>query len=171
MASLDCGTSNFGDDYIVNTLPMMREVALAMRQRGIRPTLECFDLSHIDTAEVLIREGLVSPPFHYGLVLGVPSGLRYDRQTLMLMVNRIPAGRRWTLIGVGGRIAEKKIETALSFGGNIRVGMEDNVYFEKGRLAQSNAELVARAAGMARSLGLGVATPGDVRQMLELRAE
>ena len=102
-------------------------------------------------------------------MLGVPAGLRYDRETVKLMVNRLPAGSHFTLIGIGGRIGVTKIEDALSQKGNVRVGMEDNVHFEKGRLAKSNAELVARAAKMAKAKGLDVASPDDVRRLLELR--
>ena len=72
MASLDCGTTNFGDEYILNTMPMLRQCAAEMKRLGVRPTLECFDLSHVDTAAVLVKEGLVEPPLHYSVVLNVP---------------------------------------------------------------------------------------------------
>jgi 3-keto-5-aminohexanoate cleavage enzyme len=169
MASLDCGTVNFGDDCIVNTLPTMRAFAAEMSARQIRPTLECFDLSHIDASKLLIEEGLVSRPFHYGLVLNVPGGLRYDRQTVELLVKRLPKESFWTLIGIGGNVGLTKLGDAISFGGFVRVGMEDNVYFDIGRLAKSNAELVERAADMVRQKGFEVATPGDVRKLLEIR--
>jgi 3-keto-5-aminohexanoate cleavage enzyme len=169
MASLDCGTVNFGDEHIVNTLPTIRAFASEMRARRIRPTLECFDLSHIDTSKLLIEEELVSRPFHYGLVLNVPGGLRYDRETVELLVRRLPQDAFWTLIGIGGKVGLKKLGDAMTLGGFVRVGMEDNVYYDKGRLAKSNAELVERAARMARQKGLEVATPGDVRALLGIR--
>jgi 3-keto-5-aminohexanoate cleavage enzyme len=168
MASLDCGNVNFGDDYIVNTVPMMRECAAAMKERGVRPTLECFDLSHVDAAAVLVEEGLVEPPLHYGLVLGVPGGVRYDMDTLEFLARRLPVGARWTAVGVGGKAAAGSILGALELGGFVRVGFEDNVYLEKGVLADSNAQLVERAAHFARARGLEVATPSDVRRILEL---
>ena len=169
MASLDCGTCNFGDDYIINTLPDMKRFAGEMKRLGIRPTLECFDISHIDSSKILIEEGLVQEPFHYGLVLNVPGGLRYDEETLLFMVKRLPQDSFWTTIGIGGRISVQKIEDSMANNGFVRVGFEDNIFFGKGELAVSNAQLVERAARIAREHGLTIATPSDVRQMLKLR--
>ena len=170
MASLDCGTVNFGEDYFVNTLPMMRQFATAMRDHRVQPTLECFDLSHIDNATILIEEGLLQAPFHYGLVMNVPGAVRYDADTLGFMARRLPAGSCWTAIGVGGKAANGCIFGAIAMGGFIRVGFEDNIYVRKGVLARSNAELVERAAGIARTAGAEIATADDVRQFLKLRS-
>ena len=169
MASLDCGTVNFGDDYIVNTLPMMRECAEVMKDRGIRPTLECFDLSHIDASRLLVDEGLVLPPWHYGLVLNVPGGVRFDEATLDFLVRRLPEGSFWTAITIGGRMALRVVKAAIAQGGFVRVGFEDNVYVSKGVLAESNAALVSQAADMIRESGNEVATPDEVRALLGLR--
>ena len=169
MASLDCGTCNFGDDYIVNTLGDMRRFAGEMQRLGIRPTLECFDISHIDSSKILIEEGLVQEPFHYGLVLNVPGGVRYDEETLRFMVNRLPHNSFWTTIGIGGRVSVRKIEDSRANNGFVRVGFEDNVFFSKGVLAVSNAQLVERAARIAKDHGLTIATPSDVKQMFKLR--
>ena len=168
MASLDCGTVNFGDDYIVNTLPMMREFASQMLARRVQPTLECFDLSHVYASQVLIKEGLVKPPFHYGLVMNVPGGVKYEADTLGLLLAKLPAGAHWTVMGVG-RASVPAVCGALAFGGFIRVGFEDNVYYHKGVLAESNAQLVERAARMSRDAGHAIATPDDVRQLFTLR--
>ena len=168
MASLDCGTVNFGDDYIVNTLPMMRRCASEMKAIGVRPTLECFDLSHIDAAALLINEGLLSPPFHYGLVLNVPGGVAYSRRTLEFFVERLPAESYWTVVGIGGKAEFQGVRDASVLGGFARVGMEDNVYYDKGVLAESNAHLVERAAAIARENGREIARPDDVRQMFGL---
>lgn len=168
MASLDCGTMNFADEFILNTLPMMREAAEQMQNRKIRPTLECFDLSHVDAAKLLIKEGLVTPPFHFGFVLNVPGGVRYDAETLGFFSRRIPQGSYWTAMGIGGKANLQSIYSAVSLGGFIRVGFEDNIYYAKGRLATSNAQLVERAARIARDGGYSIATPSDVRQMLDL---
>ena len=167
MASLDCGTVNFADDYFVNTLPMARAAALAMRDAGVRPTLECFDLSHIETAARLVDEGLVRPPLHFGLVLGVPGALGYDPETLDFLVSRLPAGAMWTAIGIG-RASDPVMRHALAAGGHIRTGFEDSVYLEKGVLAESNAHLVRRAADLARAAGREPATPAEARALLEL---
>jgi len=168
MASLDCGTVNFGNDYIVNTLPMMRECAEVMKKRGIRPTLECFDLSHIDAARTLIEEGLIEPPVHYGIVLDAPGGVRYDIDTLNFFVKRLPAGSFWTAIGVGGRGSLEAMLGAVAAGGFVRVGFEDNVYYGKGILAESNAQLVERAVRVAKESGREIASPADVRALFKL---
>jgi 3-keto-5-aminohexanoate cleavage enzyme len=169
MASLDCGTVNFGDDYIVNTLPMMREFAREMQARSIRPTLECFDLSHIYASRTLIEEGLVQPPFHYGLVMNAPAGVTYDIETLDFYVRRLPPESYWTVMGIGGKASLQSHFGALTLGGFVRVGLEDNVYYSKGVLAESNAQLVERAARLAVEAGCEIATPADVRRMLALK--
>lgn len=169
MASLDCGTVNFGDDYIINTLPMMRKAANTMNQYGVRPTLECFDLSHVDTSKILIKEGLVAAPLHYGLVLNVPAAVRYDAGTLAFFVHRLPEEAYWTAIGVGGKASVDASSGALAMGGQIRVGFEDNIYFAKGVLAKSNAELVERAAKMVTACGNQIAAPSDVRAMFKIK--
>ncbi|MGD9639115.1 MAG: 3-keto-5-aminohexanoate cleavage protein [Alphaproteobacteria bacterium] len=169
MASLDCGTVNFGDDYIINTMPMMRDAAKEMNKYEVRPTIECFDISHIDASKILIREGLIEAPLHYGLVFNVPSAVRYDAETLSFFVKRLPEGANWTAVGVGGKAALEASVGALAMGGNIRVGFEDNVYMTKGVLAQSNAELVERAAKMITACGNLVATPDDVRTMFKIK--
>lgn len=168
MASLDCGTVNFGNEFIVNTLPLMREFAALMRERKVRPTLECFDLSHVYASRVLIKEGLLQAPFHYGFVLNVPGGVAYEPDVLEFFVRKLPEGAFWTAMGIG-RANLPAIYGALALGGNIRVGFEDNVYYAKGVLAKSNAELVERAARIARETGREVAKPSDVRSMLDLR--
>jgi len=169
MASLDCGTMNFGDDYILNTLPVIREFALAMKERRIRPTLECFDLSHVYAANMLVKESLVEAPWHFSFVLGVPGGVRYDVETLDFMVRRIPKGADWTIIGIGGRASLQAHYGALSLGGHLRVGFEDNVYYSKGLLAESNAQLVDRAVRIIREGGFEPATPEEVRTHFKLR--
>ena len=169
MASLDCGTVNFGDDYIVNTLPMIRRCAEMMKHRGVRPTLECFDVSHVDTAAMLVDERLVEPPLHYGIVLNVPGGVRYDVGTLDFFVRRLPAGAYWTAMGIGGRGSMQAMLGAVAAGGFVRVGFEDSVYYSKGVLAESNAQFVQRAVRVAKEAGRRVATPDDVREMFQLK--
>ncbi len=168
MASLDCGTVNFGDEYIVNTLPIMREFANAMNAKRVRPTLECFDLGHIYASLQLIKEGLLKPPYHYGFVMNVPGGVPYTPENLTLFTNRMPAGSFHTVMGVG-RASLPAVYGAVATNGFIRVGFEDNVYFSKGVLAKSNAELVERAVRISREAGLNIAKPSDVRQLFQLR--
>jgi 3-keto-5-aminohexanoate cleavage enzyme len=169
MASLDCGTVNFGNEYIVNTLPTMRRFATEMIKYKVRPTLECFDISHVQSADILIKEGLLSPPYHYGFVLNVPGAIRYDVETLKFLVSRLPKGAYWTVMGVGSSCLPAHYGALAVGGGFIRVGFEDNVYFAKGVLADSNAQLVERTAQIAKAAGLEIATPADVREILQLR--
>ncbi len=168
MASLDCGTMNFGDETIVNTLPMIRQCAAEMKARNIRPTIEVFDLSHIDASVRIMEEKLIEEPLHYGIILNVPGGVRYDVSTLDFFARRLPAGAKWTVAGIGGRASVPSILSALAMGGNIRVGFEDNVYYEKGVLAASNGQLVERAARLVADAGFSPATPDDVRAMLKI---
>ncbi len=169
MASLDCGTINFGNDYIVNTIPMIKEVAEIMNEKGIRPSLECFDLSHIDTSLALIKEGILKPPYHFNFVLNVPGGLKYSAETLGFMKNRIPTDSFWTVMGIGGKASLQAIYGAITFGGFIRVGLEDNVYYSKGQLANSNAQLVERAVRIAKEYGCEIANDKNVREMFKIK--
>jgi len=169
MASLDCGTVNFGEEYIVNALPDVRRGAAIMREKGVRPTLECFDLSHVDTAALLVEEGLLTPPLHYGLVLNVPGGVRYDDATLDFFARRLPPGAHWTAIGIGGHGELAANNRAIETGGYCRVGFEDNVWFERGAPAESNAQLVERVARMSVVAGRNLATPDEVRELFGLR--
>jgi 3-keto-5-aminohexanoate cleavage enzyme len=169
MASLDCGTVNFGDEYIVNTLPIMRAFAAEFRARRVRPTLECFDLGHVHASRILVKEGLLEPPYHYGLVMGVPGALAYGVRDLGAMVDALPEGANYTVMGIGRSSLPSQLG-ALAMGGWIRVGFEDNVYYSKGRLASSNAELVERAARLAKEAGLELASPDEVRAYLSLRS-
>jgi len=169
MASLDCGTVNFGDEYIVNTLPTMRQFAAEFRKRRVRATLECFDLGHVYASHYLVKEGLMEAPFHYGFVLNVPGAVPYSIENLSAFMKAMPAGADFTVMGIG-RSSLPAQYGAIANGGWIRVGFEDNVFFSKGVLAKSNAQLVERAARIAHEAGLAPATPDDVRKYLNLRA-
>ncbi len=168
MASLDCGTVNFGDEYIVNDLPTMRVFAAEFRKHKVRATLECFDLGHVYASHYLIKEGLLEAPYHYGFVLNVPGAVPYSVENLSAFIRALPAGADYTVMGIGRSSLPAQFG-AMANGGWIRVGFEDNVYFSKGVLAKSNAELVERAARIAREGGLKPATPDEVRQYLKLR--
>ncbi|HTX71701.1 MAG TPA: 3-keto-5-aminohexanoate cleavage protein [Rectinemataceae bacterium] len=169
MASLDCGTVNFGNEYIVNTLPVMREFAAQFRAHRVRPTLECFDLGHVYASQILVKEGLLEAPFHYGFVLNVPGAVPYSVANLEAFVSALPAGADFTVMGIG-RASLPAQFGAVARGGWIRVGFEDNVYFSKGVLAASNAQLVERATRIAHEAGLTPVTPDEVRSHLKLRS-
>lgn len=168
MASLDCGTVNFGDEYIVNTLPIMRQFAKEMRERGVRPTLECFDLGHVYASRILVKEGLLAAPFHYGFVMNVPAALPWSLSNLEAMCQALPEGADYTVMGIG-RSSLPSQYAAIARGGFIRVGFEDNVFYSKGVLATSNAQLVERAARLAHEASLKPATPDEVRKHFGLR--
>ncbi|MEN6477718.1 MAG: 3-keto-5-aminohexanoate cleavage protein [Rectinema sp.] len=168
MASLDCGTVNFGDEYIVNTLPVMRRFAAEFKARKVRPTLECFDLGHVYASRILIREGLLEPPYHYGFVMNVPGAVPWSTENVDAFLRAMPEGANFTVMGIGRSSLPAQYGT-IARGGWIRVGFEDNVYYSKGVLAESNAQLVERAARLSREAGLVPATPDEVRDALELR--
>ncbi len=168
MASLDCGTVNFGNEYIVNDLPTMRAFAAEFKARKVRATLECFDVGHVYASRILIKEGLLEAPYHYGLVLNVPAALPWSPRNLQAMLDALPEGADFTVMGIG-RSHVPSMYGAIASGGWIRVGFEDNVYYSKGVLAKSNAELVERAARLAREAQLTPATPDEVRKYLKLR--
>ena len=169
MASLTTGTVNFGEEVFSNTMPMVREFARQMQLRGIRPEIEVFDSGMIPAAMRLLKEGLLSEPLHFNLVLGVPGGAAGTLKNLMHMVESLPSGCTWTASGIGA--AQLPLTTAaILLGGNVRVGLEDNIYYRRGMLTEGNAPLVARAARLAAELGRPLATPDEARRILHLAA-
>lgn len=168
MASLDCGTVNFGNDYIVNTLPIMRSFAQEMSKYKVKPTLECFDLSHILSSHILIKENLIKPPYHYGFVMNVPGALGFNSKQLSIMIDHIPLESEFTVMGIG-KAHIPAVYSAIAFGGHIRVGYEDNIYYSKGVVAKSNAEFVERAVRLVKEAQKEVAKPQDVRKFFKLR--
>ena len=127
MASLDCGTMNFGGDEIfVNTENMIIEFATRMNERGIKPELECFDKSHIDMALRLVRKGYIKPPLHFNFVLGVNGGATGTPRDLLFMKESIPKGSTFTVSGIGRCQLEMNV-MAMLIGGHVRLGLEDNL--------------------------------------------
>jgi 3-keto-5-aminohexanoate cleavage enzyme len=167
MATLNCGTLNFGDDVFVNTRTEIRDMAKRIRAAGSVPELECYEVGHIHEALSLVAEGLLSPPLHFQFVLGVPGGIGAREDVISFMISQIPAGASWAVAAVG-RHQKPMTETALRLGGHARVGLEDNIYLEKGVLAEGSAPLVARAVAFAGSIGRSVADPARARVMLGL---
>jgi 3-keto-5-aminohexanoate cleavage enzyme len=166
MATLTCGTVNFGDEVFENSFPIMRGILAKMHEFGVRPELEIFDKGHITNARRLEKEGLLTFPQHCDLVLGVPGGLDATVQNLADLVDFLPSGCTWSVAGIG-RMQLPMAMAALAMGGHVRVGLEDNIYYSKGRLA-TNAELVARVVRLANELGRPVATPDEARAILGL---
>lgn len=169
MATLDCGTCNFGDDVFENTMPMMRAFGKRMMENNIKPEYECFEMGHLDTVLNMDRKGEVpGAPMQFNFVLGVQGCTPATVQNLAWMVNAIPAGSTWTATGIG-RNAFTLAAAAIVMGGNVRVGFEDNLYLSRGVLAKSNGELVAKVVRLAKELGREVATSDEARQILGLK--
>lgn len=169
MATLDCGTCNFGDDIFDNTMPTMRAFGKRMIEKGIKPEYECFEMGHLDTILTMARKGEVpGDPMQFNFVLGVPGCTPATVSNLAWMVNQIPAGSTWTVTGVG-RSAFPMAAAAIAMGGNVRVGFEDNIYLSKGVKASSNGELVAKVVRIAKELGREIATSDEARVILGLK--
>jgi 3-keto-5-aminohexanoate cleavage enzyme len=168
MATLTCGTVNFGDDVFENSFPIMRGIAARMDAYGVTPELEVFDLGHVANAKRLAAEGVIRLPAHVDFVLGVPGALEASVENLVDCVRALPAGCTWSVAGTG-RMQLPLAVVAITMGGHVRVGLEDNLYYSKGRLAR-NEELVARVARIAEELGRPVSTPDQARAILGLRA-
>jgi 3-dehydrocarnitine:acetyl-CoA trimethylamine transferase len=171
ICTLDCGTMNFaaGGEYIMaNTPGMLRAMARRVRELGVRPELEVFDTGHLVLVHDLIREGLIDDPPLIQLCMGIPYGAPHDLATLLAMVGRLPAGAVFSTFGIG-RMQLPYAALAPLLGGNVRVGLEDNLYLSKGRLA-TNAELVERAVTILTAMNVRMMTPDEVREKLALRA-
>lgn len=170
MATLDCGTCNFGDEVFENTMPMMRDFGKRMLENNIKPEYECFEMGHLDTVLNMAKKGQVpGAPMQFNFVLGVPGCTPATVPNLCWMVNAIPAGSTWTATGIG-RHAFTLAAPAIVMGGNVRVGFEDNLYLERGVLAKSNGELVAKVVRLAKELGRGIATSAEAREILGLKS-
>ena len=169
MATLDCGTCNFGDEIFDNTMPTMHAFGKRMMERGIKPEYECFEMGHLDTILTMARKGQVpGAPMQFNFVLGVPGCTPATVDNLCWLVKNIPAGSTWTSTGIG-RHAFTLAAPTIVMGGNVRVGFEDNLYLEKGVLAKSNGELVDKVVRMAKLLGREVATSDEARVILGLK--
>ena len=171
MATLDCGTCNFGDEVFENTMPMMRDFGKRMLENQIKPEYECFEMGHLETVLNMAKKGQVpGAPMQFNLVLGVTGSTPATVPNLCWLVNAIPAGSTWTATGIG-RHAFTLAAPAIAMGGNVRVGFEDNLYLEKGVLAKSNGELVAKVVRIAKELGREIATSAEARKILNLKAK
>ncbi|KAF2957319.1 3-keto-5-aminohexanoate cleavage protein [Thermotoga sp. Ku-13t] len=167
MATLTTGTVNFGNDVFYNSMPMIEKFASVMKEKGIMPEFECFDLGHINNAMVLVKKGLVQGHLHFDFVMGVPGGIAANARNLVTMVDSLPPGATWSVVGIG-RHEFPMAAMAIVMGGHVRVGLEDNIYIEKGALAKSNAELVEKVVRLARELGRPIATAKEAREILQL---
>ncbi len=166
MATLTCGTVNFGDDVFENSFPIMRGILAELQRHGVTPELEIFDAGHLSNAKRLVAEGLLAFPQHVDFVLGVPGALDASVRNLVFLIDALPAGCTWSVAGIG-RDQLPLATVAIAMGGHVRVGLEDNIYYSRGRLAR-NDELVARVARIAAELGRPLATHERARQILRI---
>ena len=168
ICTLDCGTMNFAEaDYVMTNTPgMLRAMARLMLDIDVRPEIEVFDTGHLWLAKQLALEGLIGDPVMVQLCLGIPWGAPDDLNTLMAMVNNVPDSWVFSAFSIG-RHQMPYVAAAILSGGNVRVGLEDNLYLERGVLAK-NDQLVTRAAEIIDRMGLGLMTPDEVRAELKL---
>lgn len=168
MATLSAGTCNFGPEVFMNSEEYMEKFAARMKELGVKPEIEVFERGMIENAIRLVKKGLLDAPVHFDFVLGVPGACPGTPEDLMHMIRSIPAGSTWTVAGIG-RAETPLAMMGIVLGGNVRVGFEDNVYYSKGVLAESNAQLVARVARISKEVGREVATPDEARKILGLK--
>ncbi|MCL1998118.1 MAG: 3-keto-5-aminohexanoate cleavage protein [Turicibacter sp.] len=169
MATLDCGSVNFGgDEVFLNTENTIKEFAAKMVALGVKPEIEVFDKGMIDTAIALGKKNFIEAPMHFNFVMGVNGGIGASPLDFAFMYSSIPQGSTFTASGIG-RHQFNVAALSIVAGGHVRVGLEDNIYLSRGVLARSNGELVEKAARLAKELGREIATPNEARQILGLR--
>jgi 3-keto-5-aminohexanoate cleavage enzyme len=169
MATLNCGTINFGDDVFVNSRHDIRKLAAKIRASGAIPELECYEVGHVEEALALAAEGAIGSPMHFQFVLGIKGAIPAREDVLHFLRSLVPKDATWAVAAVG-RWQQPMTELAMRFGGHARVGLEDNIFISKGALSEGSAPLVARAAAYARSIGRQPADPVRARQMLGIGA-
>lgn len=167
LCSLDIGSVNFQDRVFLNPPQWGETAARRMRDSGVKPEIEIFDVGHVAQALDLIAQGLVAEPPYFQLCMGVRWGIPATPENLLFLRSQLPAGAQWSVLGVG-RAQWPMVALGLLLGGHVRVGFEDNVYLERGVLAASNAQVVEKAVRLARDLGREVASPTEARAILGL---
>ena len=168
ICSLDCGTMNFGNgnEIYISTPPYLRKMAEIVQKLGVKPELEVFELGHIRFAKQMITEGLINEPPMFQICLGIPWGADQSVDTMKVMKDELPANASWASFGIS-RMQMPMAAAAVAMGGNVRVGLEDNIYLDRGVLA-TNAQLVERAVEIIHRMGGRVLTPAEAREKLGL---
>jgi len=168
IASFDVGTFNWLPHVVfMNTPQFLEKLGNTMIENDIKPEIEIFDLGMLNAAEFFIKKGALKAPAHFQFVLGVPGAAQATVDNLVYLVNHLPEGSTWSALGIGkGHLPI--LYSAIALGGHVRVGLEDNVYYSKGRLA-TNVELVSRAADLIKIADKEVATPDEAREILGLK--
>ena len=167
-ASLNTGSINFGEDVFLNPPDIMRDLAAAMKKHQVTPEFEVYEEGHIHNAMKLVKNGLINLPLNFQFVLGVPGAMAPKPKNLIFLTEAIPEDSNWSVAGIGRN--QLTLGTiAILLGGNVRTGFEDNIYYSKGVLAKSNAQLVERFVRLAHELGRDLATEDDARQILGIK--
>jgi 3-keto-5-aminohexanoate cleavage enzyme len=167
MASFDCGSFNFGERVFINSMEFLRNLARACTEAGAKPEIECFDVGQIGIALHLRDEGLLADPLHFQFVLGVQGAAPATFEQLLYMRSLLPTGATWSVCALGRHQLPLNL-VSLAIGGHVRTGLEDNVYYHRGVIAESNAQLVSRIVRIAAEMGRPVATPAQARKLLSL---
>ena len=169
ICSLDCGTMNFGNGNEIYISPpgYLREMASMIQEWGVKPELEVFELGQIRFAKQMIREGLINEPPMFQICLGIPWGAEQTVDSMKVMKDELPTNASWASFGIG-RMQMPMAAAAVAMGGNVRVGLEDNLYLEKGVLA-SNDQLVTRVIEIIQRMGSRVLSPKETRDKLKLK--
>jgi uncharacterized protein (DUF849 family) len=170
ICTLDCGTLNFGDgqSIMVQTPTQLRQQAALIKSYGVKPEMEIFDSGNLWFANQLVKEGLIQGPPLYQLCLGIPWGAPFNTETMAYQKSQLPEGAVWAAFGIG-RNQMQAVAQATLLGGHVRVGLEDNLYLEKGIFA-TNAALVEKAVKLIEILGTKIATPDEGRAILGLKS-
>ncbi|ASN04263.1 BKACE family enzyme [Virgibacillus necropolis] len=166
-ASLDAGSMNFGSSVFLNSPPFLEKLSKKMNEHEVRPEIEIFDSGMINNALMLAKKGLIKPPFHFQFVLGVPGGMTATPKNLIHLIDSIPPGSTWSVIGIGKH--QLVMNTlGITLGGHVRIGMEDNVYYKKNELATTNAQFIDRIVRISDELEREVADVSEARKILGL---
>jgi len=168
LCSLDIGSINFRDRVFINPPEWAEAASSCMRENGVKPELEVFDVGHVYQALDLVQKGLIDKPPYFQLCMGVKWGIEGTVENLLFMKRKLPPDALWSVLGVG-KAQLPMITAAMILGGNVRVGFEDNIYIRKGVSASGNAQMVEMAAELAERLGRQVVTPCEARRILGIR--
>ena len=168
ISTLDMNTMNSGPDVVINTPNNVRKMAKVIRDAGVLPEIEIFDTGDLNLAKDLIKEGTLEGPGLFTFVMGVKYGLNTDPATLLYLRDQLPKDAIWAAFGIA-KAEFPIVAQSWLYGGHVRVGMEDNIYLEKGVLCESNAQLVERAHRIIKDLGGQLASSNEARELLGLK--
>lgn len=169
LASYDCGTMNWMHSTVFENSPrFLEKLGLAMQENNVKPEIEIFDAGMVYNALYYLKKGILQGPLHFQFVLGAPGGMAATVENLLFLKSLIPADSTWGALGIGKQHLPI-MYAALALGGNVRVGMEDNIYYAPKQLAKSNVEFIERTKRIVAELGKEIATPAETRAILGLK--